>query len=1354
VAVYRSLVPGAADATLARVEAKPAFTLGHSSPHSRLPAGPFAVVWTGVLVAPEADTVHFAAYLGGEATLKVDHVTVLRGRGESDTTWVRSSEPFACRGGVYRLRLEYRSLAGVPARLQLWWEGQAFAREPLPAWRLKHVARELPEAARQEELVARGRTAVGQMGCARCHQSAFPGVADPPPGPSLADLPGRVERAWLLRWLEDPARVRPRARMPALFTPDRQGFVERWILAEYLLRAAGPGPKETKPDQDFGKARQSPGRGEFVALGCVGCHPVPDLDPREQPALDRVPLEGLKERMTVTSLAAFLANPQARYPDGRMPRLPVPPETARSLATYLLASSAAAAPDKPPADTVTPKEVEQVARRFRVSGLERTAVALLREKRCGQCHPGLGETTPADVPIRVLDQARGCLAGGIQPHFVLPAETRQAIIAFATVAAQEKHPAPFASRQQLLRRARCHQCHQRDEDRLAPLAEVGSVLAGGGGNDHRRSFQRVPNLSHALGKYTWPYLVSAVRDGVTGVRPDWYSYRMPAFGPDAEALAQALAEADGDLVAGPEPLRLQPADLSLHTQGPGLVGFEGYSCVSCHIWKGESLTVIDPGTIGPELTTVTRRIRRDWFDRFLEGPGRVHPGTPMPQVFFKGKPALLGSILDGDAERQKEALWAYFALGSEAPRPKSLPPVPVTVPLADGAPLVALVPLRLPDGALVESLFVSYANHDLVLYDVSRATLHNFYTGAQVLRSVQRIPRVWTLTGTPIGPGLDAGPAVRLVGPNGREDPAAVRFLGYERVTDGVRIRSQVQFSSGPVEVTETLRVVSEGRGRRLSRDVRLAGVPARSALELRSRVPQGHAVDVVATAGEATGAMADGLFSVRFVPAADAPTVAGTLRYELPPSRAPPSGERPTLAVDPGTSEGSLERPGYRAIAYPRPKTAAGDDLVMPGALAVHPRDGRLFIASMRQGEIFVLQDPHDNGQGARFENYSSCLVHEAYGMLCEDDALYVLHRRNLTRVRDADGDGKAETFDRVAALSHGVGGTYDYGYGLVRDRTGAFVFTYAPWANRHLSGSGGALRLMPGKDEAPEEVAYGFRNPLGWCTGPEGEVFFSDNQGEWVATNKLCHLVPGRFYGFPNPAQPQHANKPHGKAAVWVPYGWAKSINGVAYDASGGKFGPFAGQLFLAELMYGGAILRANVERVNGEYQGACFPFWGKGLLGPLTLAFDPRGRLFVGSITEPGWMRQPERGLLFRIDFTGRTPFEIQSLHVLPQGFRLIFTAPVDPEAASALAAYAIESYRYGYWADYGSPELDRTRLAIERVRLHGDGRTVDLLTAPLVKERVYLISARGVKSAQGESLVHPEGAYTLNEIPAPQ
>src|SRR5688500_4346161 len=112
--------------------------------------------------------------------------------------------------------------------------------------------------------------------------------------------------------------------MPALFTADRQGFVERWIVTEYLLGSAAP---EKRPAKDRAGDHRA-GRSAFISIGCAACHYLPDVARPEQPDFDRTPLTGLKDRLPAEELAAFLGNPHARYPDGRMPRLPVPPDTA------------------------------------------------------------------------------------------------------------------------------------------------------------------------------------------------------------------------------------------------------------------------------------------------------------------------------------------------------------------------------------------------------------------------------------------------------------------------------------------------------------------------------------------------------------------------------------------------------------------------------------------------------------------------------------------------------------------------------------------------------------------------------------------------------------------------------------------------------------------------------------------------------------------------------------------------------------------------------------------------------------------------------------------------------------------
>jgi glucose/arabinose dehydrogenase/cytochrome c551/c552 len=1284
VAEYRSI--GDDKSKASRIESKPAFYLGRSSPHPRIPPGPFEVTWSGVISIKERGAISFSAFVGGEVRVTVDGVTVLDGRGQTDTSQATAKTSLKREPGYYRLTVHYKSLTDVPARLQLWWEGEAFAKEPLPAWRLTHAPSDLTPQIKADVLATSGSTYVRQFGCARCHSGAFPAVNDPPPGPSLADANLRLSKNWLLMWLADPSKVRPGAHMPVLFSDDRTGYVERWIIAEAL---SGPKRDENTP----GNHRQ--GRITFMSVGCTACHLVPDIAEKDQRSNEHIRFSGLGDRMTGSDIAAFLGNPHSRYPDGRMPRIPLTPSEARDIAAYLLLWSKPT--EQQPVEAPKPEELQAAFRKLGVRDQAAAAAAMLRDKGCTACHTGLGETRPRDIPFKNRKES-GCVGETTGVRFPTLRDskelTRACIKQYIHAADQERYPSPFTNRQDRLGQVGCVRCHQRDSDQPSPIEEIGSTL--GGAFLQEIPFLRTPRLTNLHQKFMRSYLAVTVREGVSGLRWSRFSYRMPAFGHEADTLLQALAEADGELPTEADPATTEIADPTLGTlHGSQLAGFQGYACVSCHVWNGKLLGSPDPVATGPDLTRTVGRIRRSWFDAYLEAPLRFHPGTPMPGVFPHGKAAMLGSVLDGDAAKQKEALWAYLAKGKDAPSPAPPPPVPTPAP-AQGEPvIVAQIPIRMPDGKAIESICLLTADNDLLVYDLVEGSVRGLFVGGQILRNVQGRIRQFLATGTAVE---ITPPALQI--PDNPKTKERV-FLGYERLVDGVRLRWQFHFEKDAMEVQETLRIVTSKDTRQLVRELTVAGE------------------------GKPT-----------------------TWKFDLPSAKTPPAWSLKPVNF-PDDPDGSLERPGYKAIMYPRPKTVSGEDRIMPGAVAVRPKDGQVFVASMKTGELFALRDPTGDGKYAKFENYAHGLYQDALSMLAEDDGLYVLHRRNLTKI--VEKYGVAARFERVALLPHGIADTYDMAYGLARDKDGNFIYSYAPYANTTMSGSGSALRLKPGK--SPVEIAYGMRNPLGWCAGTDGEVFFTDNQGDWVATNKLCHVTEGKFFGWPNRAQPQHLSKPPGKPTVWVPYGWARSINGVAYDNTDGKFGPFSGQFFMAELMFGGAIVRANVEKVNGVYQGACFPFWGKGLLGPLTLAFDPRGKLYVGSITEPGWMAQPDRGALFRIDYTGEMPFEMQSMHVRPQGFRIVFTRPVKLDSAKDLKGYKLESYRYEYTGAYGSPELDRTPVKIQKVEVAADGLSVELTTAPLVKDRVYLLTldADIIRPAKEGRLSHNVAAYTLNEIP---
>src|SRR5262245_46364467 len=121
----------------------------------------------------------------------------------------------------------------------------------------------------------------------------------------------------------------------------------------------------------------------------------------------------------------------------------------------------------------------------------------------------------------------------------------------------------------------------------------------------------------------------------------------------------------------------------------------------------------------------------------------------MPTIFPHGKPATLTSILEGDPAKQKDALWSYFALGKAAPSPKPPPALPIAVG-AEEPIIVAQIPVRLPGGALVESICLLGHSGDLVVYDLGTFTLRGVFTSAQLFRNVRGRLRTYSVDGTQI----------------------------------------------------------------------------------------------------------------------------------------------------------------------------------------------------------------------------------------------------------------------------------------------------------------------------------------------------------------------------------------------------------------------------------------------------------------------------------------------------------------------------------------------------------------------------------------------------------------------------
>ncbi len=443
-------------------------------------------------------------------------------------------------------------------------------------------------------------------------------------------------------------------------------------------------------------------------------------------------------------------------------------------------------------------------------------------------------------------------------------------------------------------------------------------------------------------------------------------------------------------------------------------------------------------------------------------------------------------------------------------------------------------------------------------------------------------------------------------------------------------------------------------------------------------------------------------------------------------------------------TARRANTRSGYQAIQLPLPPD------VLPSCMAVRP-DGTLAIGSM-DGEVLLVKDTNSDGLPDHYHRWAGTLPHWPLGLMADGDDLIVATRGALLRLSDDDGDGWAERWRTITDAWDVTRDHHDWTTGIARWPDGGLVVSPVTddVRTRDIEGRhylrGKAIRVQPDTG-AVDVLAEGLRYPTGWATRRgDGAVFFTDNQGQQKTTCEINRLVPGTWYGYASQDDPPDG-PPDARRytpAVRIPYPWARSVNGLAFADTGGHFGPLEGQLFLCE--YNNRfLLRATLEDVGGQTQGACYPFL-ENLLGPICVAPAPDGSLYVGSLREPAWGGEPEQGAIYQVRFTGTDGCGIREVTAEPDGFHVDFLAPPDSTLAAEPDRYHVRRYHHVFQGSYHSPPTDEEDLHVASVRLAPDGRRVRLvLSEPLIPDRIYEL--RVDLPGADPDIAH----YTMNRVP---
>jgi glucose/arabinose dehydrogenase len=446
---------------------------------------------------------------------------------------------------------------------------------------------------------------------------------------------------------------------------------------------------------------------------------------------------------------------------------------------------------------------------------------------------------------------------------------------------------------------------------------------------------------------------------------------------------------------------------------------------------------------------------------------------------------------------------------------------------------------------------------------------------------------------------------------------------------------------------------------------------------------------------------------------------------------------------------------PYYRTEAFALPEKlnllVTGMDWLAKDKLAVCTYAGEVWVVEGATGPVGQMKF-------CRFARG----MNEPMGVLVKDGKIHLGNKAEITRLSDTNKDGVADLFECVNRDWDYTGSYNSFSYGPVLDNKGNFVVANAGhagrWSARHM---GWALRIKPGSTKA-EAFASGFREPNGIGTfGPDKDIFVTDNQGAWIGACKLNHVKDGGFYGHPAskpaPEELYAGRKTLTPPAVWFPYKLARSSSGMC-EIKDDRFGPFKGQLLVGDFQ-NAIVTRVQLEKVNGEWQGAVWPFLKGFQSGVNRLLMGPDGHLYVGGCKTVAWSANaPFSQGLERVKFSGKIPFEVKTVRAMPDGFELIFTKPVDPKAAGDAAGYDVWQYKYIYQKKYGSPEFDHngkkdsfTVIDVKSATVSEDGLKVRLRLDGWKAGYVTAVRGLDARSAKGEKLWHDTFYYTLNRIP---
>jgi hypothetical protein len=421
---------------------------------------------------------------------------------------------------------------------------------------------------------------------------------------------------------------------------------------------------------------------------------------------------------------------------------------------------------------------------------------------------------------------------------------------------------------------------------------------------------------------------------------------------------------------------------------------------------------------------------------------------------------------------------------------------------------------------------------------------------------------------------------------------------------------------------------------------------------------------------------------------------------------------------------------------------------------------DGRAALATW-SGDVWICSGIDASLEKLTWKRFATGL-YEPLGLKIVDDVIYVLGRDQITRLRDLNGDGEADSYETFCNLGVTMASYHAFHYDLQTDREGNFYYFVG---GNHVEPDvllHNCLLKVSKDGSTIESIATGFRATNGMAIGPNDEIVCADNEGNWMPAERFDWITKkGGFYGFvsdPAHTNPSHPAPKRGEPEpplCWIPKPQDNSSGGQVWVPSD-KWGPLQGHLL--HTSYGTASLfHVLVQNAGGVLQGGVVQFPNKFATGIMRAKFNPAdGELYVTGLR--GWQTAGVRdGAFQRVRVTGKPFRTVIEMAVTKAGIALTFSDPLDRETATDSGSYAVQQWNYEVSAKYGSPDFSvadpkkkgRDTIEVASATLSADGKTV-LLGIPGLKPVMQMGVKMRIRAADGSPL--PLDLYlTINKVP---